>query len=68
MPEATLAERLSLEGLHDEAVDLGGRGGAARPERKVMTRVHAILAGADLIDDCDILRAGASGRVPGHRG
>ena len=49
---ATLAGRLGLEGLIDEGVDLGGGPGAARPGRKVMTLVHAILAGADCIDDC----------------
>jgi hypothetical protein len=64
---ATLAQRMGLEALVDEAVDLGERPGAARPGRKVMTLVHAILAGADSIDDCDLLRAGASGQVLGHR-
>jgi hypothetical protein len=64
---ATLARRLGLETLVDEVVDLGERPGAAHPGRKVMTLVHAILAGADSIDDCDLLRAGASARVLGHR-
>jgi hypothetical protein len=64
---ATLARRLGLEALGDELVDLGGRPGAAHPGRKVLTLVHAILAGADSIDDCDLLRAGASARVLGHR-
>jgi hypothetical protein len=64
---ATLAQRLRLEALVDEVVDLGGRPSAARPGRKVMTLVHAILAGADSIDDCDLLRASASGAVLGHR-
>ena len=64
---ATLARRLELEPLLDEVVDLGERAGAARPGRKVMTLVHAILAGADSIGDCDLLRAGASGQVLGHR-
>lgn len=64
---ATLAKRLGLERLCDEVVDLGSRPGAARPGRKVMTLVHAILAGADSIDDCDVLRAGATARVLGHR-
>ena len=64
---ATLAQRLGLEALVDEAVDLGERPGAARPGRKVMTLVHAILLGADSIEDCDLLRAGASSAVLGHR-
>lgn len=64
---ATLASRLGLESLIDESVRLGARAGAARPGRKVMTLVHAILAGANCIDDCDLLRAGASEAVLGHR-
>ena len=42
---ATLAERLGLEALIDETVDLGSRPGAARPGRKVMTLVASIVAG-----------------------
>ncbi len=51
---ATLAGRLGLESLLDKSVGLGRRPGAARPGRKVMTLVNAILAGADSIDDCDV--------------
>jgi Transposase DDE domain group 1 len=64
---ATLAGRLGLERLADELIDLGERPGAARPGRKILTVVHAMLAGADCIDDCDLLRAGSSERVLGHR-
>jgi hypothetical protein len=64
---ATLAGRLGLEGCADELVDLGQRPGAAHPGRKVMTLVHAMLAGADSIDDCQVLRAGRTGEVLGHR-
>src|SRR5680860_1438774 len=64
---ATLAGRLGLEGLVDASVHLGTRPGAARPGRKVMTLVHAILAGADCIDDADLLRAGSTEAVLGHR-
>ena len=64
---ATLAERLGLERLINSSVDLGRRAGAFRPGRKVMTLVHAILAGADSIDDADILRSGSSAKVLGHR-
>jgi hypothetical protein len=48
---ATLAERLGLEWAADELVDLGGRPGAARPGRKLLTLVHSMLAGGDCIDD-----------------
>jgi hypothetical protein len=64
---ATLAGRLGLEGLIDEGVRLGDRAGAARPGRKVMTLVHAILAGAGCIDDCQLLRSGETEAVLGHR-
>ena len=64
---ATLAVRLGIEQLVDETVDLSGRPGAAQPGRKVMTLCHAMLQGADSIDDCDVLRTGRSGLVTGHR-
>ena len=63
----TLAERLGLERLINGWVDLGRRRGAFRPGRKVMSLVHAILAGADSIDDCDLLRSGSTDKVLGHR-
>jgi hypothetical protein len=63
----TLEQRLGLERLVDEAVDLGERPGAARPGRKVLSLVHAMLLGADSIDDCDVLRAGRTEQVLGHR-
>src|SRR5262245_23910323 len=64
---ALLAQRLGLERLVDERVDLGSRAGAARPGRKVLTLVHAMHAGADSIDDADVVRAGETARVLGHR-
>ncbi|MCA1680111.1 MAG: hypothetical protein LC777_14750 [Actinobacteria bacterium] len=64
---ATLAERLGLERLVNRSVDLSRRPGAFRPGRKVMTLVNAILAGADSIDDCDLLRSGSTAKVLGHR-
>jgi hypothetical protein len=64
---ATLAERLGIEAVVDQLVDLGDRPGAHRPGRKVLTLVHAILAGADCIDDADLLRTGQTARVLGHR-
>lgn len=64
---STLSERLGLERLVDETVDLGERPGAARPGRKVLSLVHAMAAGADSIDDTDVLRAGGSEAVLGHK-
>ena len=64
---ATLAQRLGIEMLVDRTVDLGERPGAANAGAKVMTLVSAMALGADCIDDCDILRAGRTGQVLGHR-
>src|SRR5215208_3513952 len=64
---ATLAQRLGIEALVDEAVELGERPGAANAGAKVMTLVSAMALGADCIDDCDVLRAGRTGQVLGHR-
>jgi hypothetical protein len=64
---ATLAQRLGLEAVVDARVDLGGRPGAHRPGRKVLTLIHAIIAGADCIDDADLLRTGSTAHVLGHR-
>jgi hypothetical protein len=44
---ATLAERLGIEQATDQLVDLGDRPGAARPGRKLLTLVHAMVAGGD---------------------
>jgi Transposase DDE domain group 1 len=65
---ATLADRLGIEELVNESVWLGyGVPGAALPGRKVMSLVHGMLAGADSIDDMNVLRAGSTGLVLGHR-
>jgi Transposase DDE domain group 1 len=64
---ATLSQRLGLEALIDSMVRLVGRVGGARPGRKVLTLVHAMIAGASHIDHADMLRAGASAGVLGHR-
>jgi hypothetical protein len=64
---ATLAERLGIEQTADALVDLGERAGAHRPGRKLLTLIHAMLAGGDCIDDADLLRCGATSRVLGHR-
>ena len=63
----TLGRRLGIESLVDGAVKLGGRPGAARPGRKVLSLIHAMLLGADCIDDCDILRSGRTEAVLGHK-
>ena len=64
---ATLTQRLGLEALIDSTVRLIGRVGGVRPGRKVLTLVHAMIAGASHIDHADILRAGSTGAVLGHR-
>ena len=65
---ATLAERLGIEELVNESVWLDPRApGACLPGRKVMSLVHGMLAGADSIDDMDVLRAGSTGLILGHR-
>jgi len=64
---ATLAQHLGLRGLFDTHVDLGDAPGRANVGAKAMTLIHSALDGGDSIDDCDALRAGASGVVLGHR-
>ena len=64
---ATLADRLELETMIDATVKLGGRVGGARPGRKVLTLVHAMIAGGTHIDHADMLRAGSTAAVLGHR-
>ena len=64
---AALAERLGIEHAADALIDLGERAGAHRPGRKLLTLVHAMLAGGDCIDDADLLRCGQTASVLGHR-
>jgi hypothetical protein len=65
---ATLAERLGIEGLVNGSVWLDPRAsGACLPGRKVMSLVHGMLAGADSIDDMNVLRAGSTQLILGHR-
>jgi hypothetical protein len=64
---ATLSERLGLEGMVDSTVRLDGRVGGSRPGRKVMTLVHSMCAGGSHIDHADMLRAGSTSAVLGHR-
>src|SRR4051812_28366237 len=64
---STLAGRLGIEQLADECVDLTGRPGAGNEGAKVMTLVSAMALGADCIDDVDVLRAGRTADLLGHR-
>jgi hypothetical protein len=64
---ATLVGRLQLERLINTTLDLSGRIGGALPGRKVLTVVHAMVAGGSHIDHADVLRAGSSESVLGHR-
>ncbi|HMK63007.1 MAG TPA: IS1380 family transposase [Acidimicrobiales bacterium] len=64
---ATLVVRLGLERLINATVNLSGRVGGALPGRKVLTLVHAMVAGGSHIDHADMLRAGATGSVLSHR-
>ena len=59
----TLVVRLELERLVDSLVRLTGRVGGARPGRKVLTLVHAIVAGGSHIDHAEVLRCGGTARV-----
>jgi len=56
---ATLMARLGLEDL----IDWWVRTGSARPGRKILTLVAAMLAGATHIDHVNMLRAGATQAV-----
>jgi hypothetical protein len=64
---STLGVRLRLERLINEVVDLSGRVGGALPGRKVLTLVHAMVAGGSHIDHADVLRSGATQAVLPHR-
>lgn len=64
---ATLVKRLGLEVLIDKTVRLGRQTGGFRPGRKVLTLVHAMVAGASHIDHANVLRAGSTAKVLDHR-
>ena len=64
---ATVAARLGLEHLANTTIDLSGRVGGFKPGRKILTLVHAMVAGASHIDHADMLRAGSTAKVLGHR-
>jgi hypothetical protein len=62
---STLGERLGLGALFAEHLALDRHG--AHVTDKALTVVHGLLAGADCIDDLDLLRAGGTTEVLGHR-
>ena len=64
---ATLSARLGIARLVEATLGMAGLVGGASPGRKVLTLVHAIAAGASHIDHADVLRAGETRRVLGHR-
>jgi hypothetical protein len=64
---ATLSARLGVGAIADATVRMAGLVGGSRPGRKVLTLVHAIVAGASHIDHADMLRAGGTEDVLGHR-
>jgi hypothetical protein len=63
----TLVVQLGLEALVNQLVRLAGRVGGSRPGRKVLTLVHAMVAGGSHIDHVDVLRAGNTSAVLPHR-
>jgi hypothetical protein len=63
----TLVVRLEVERVVNTMVRLGGRVGGALPGRKVLTLVHAMVAGGSHIDHADVLRAGNTAGVLPHR-
>jgi len=64
---ASVARRLRLESLINALVHIPSRDGGFKPGRKVLTLVHAIIAGASHIDHADMLRAGATEKVLPHK-
>ena len=64
---ATLSARLGVGAIVNSTLRMAGLIGGAHPGRKVLTLVHAMVAGASHIDHAEILRAGDTARVLGHR-
>jgi Transposase DDE domain group 1 len=63
---ATLAEKLGLRELYDQAVDLGEAPGRANVGVKALTLIYSALAGGDSIDDARVLGAGRTASVLGQ--
>lgn len=64
---ATVVKKLQLERLIDMMVRVPSRQGGFRPGRKVLTLVHAMVAGASHIDHANVLRAGKAASVLPHQ-
>jgi hypothetical protein len=64
---ATVVAKLGLEDLCNSTIRLGTRVGGFLPGRKILTLVHAMVAGATNIDHADMLRAGSTAAVLPHR-
>ena len=57
-----LSEKLGLEVIAEELVEVH-----PFPGRRVATLVHAMVAGANCIDDTDVLRSGSTAEVLSHK-
>lgn len=64
---AIVVAKLGLEDLCNSTIRLGTRVGGFQPGRKILTLVHAMVAGATHIDHADMLRAGSTAAVLPHR-
>lgn len=64
---ASVVRKLRLESLINSLVHIPSLEGRFLPGRKVLTLVHAMVAGASHIDHADILRAGATENVLCHK-
>jgi hypothetical protein len=62
VPVMRLAETTGLAGLVTDRIRLGVSTGA-HPDRKIISIVAGMIAGADCIDDLDLLRHGGMSRV-----
>jgi hypothetical protein len=62
LPLLRLAENVEFADLAAERIQVPGPAGA-NPDAKLLSIVAGMAAGADSIDDLDVLRAGASDRV-----
>jgi hypothetical protein len=57
-----LSDKLGLEVIAEELVEVH-----PFPGRRVATLVHAMIAGAECIDDADVLRSGSTSAVLSHK-
>jgi hypothetical protein len=59
----TLSKQLGSDAQANQLIDLGDRPRHDLPGRNVLTLVHAMVRGADCIDDRDVMRCGATGKL-----